>query len=181
MLDKDKILSSDIDIILVGDRVHMSTNALNNIVIALSIGPELNGVHHEYRQDINKIISRMVKIANDKHQDQRYSLERLLVICAEESFVTKQVDGCITNMRPGTMEEVVGRWRNRGMVDARQRFCYFAKEYTRKSLKAIGSVIGDRDHTTIMHSVQAVRKLMDVDFDYRQETERIRKIIISED
>jgi len=41
--------------------------------------------------------------------------------------------------------------RDHRAVIPRQLFCYLAITYTKKTLKQIGFVIGNRDHTTVMH------------------------------
>jgi len=44
---------------------------------------------------------------------------------------------------------------------ARQVACWLAKTYTFKSLPMIGRGVGGRDHTTILHAVRKIQKLID--------------------
>ena len=48
-------------------------------------------------------------------------------------------------------------------VQARQITMFLAKAFTKNSLKTIGEHFGGRDHTTVIHSCQTVKDLMDTD------------------
>lgn len=64
-------------------------------------------------------------------------------------------------------EELVSKTRKKEIVNARQIAMYFCKEYTNHSLKSIGYHFGGRDHSTVIHAVQAVNDYMDVDTRYK--------------
>lgn len=67
--------------------------------------------------------------------------------------------------------------RKRHIVQARQLSMYLAKMYTKNSLKIIGRHFGGRDHSTVIHSCQAVRDLMDTDKEFREAVSDIEKKI----
>ena len=75
------------------------------------------------------------------------------------------------------IEKLAEKTRKRAIVQARQLSMYFAKEFTNNSLKAIGSYFGGRDHSTVIHSCQAVRNLIDTDDDFRDAVEELKKRI----
>ena len=58
--------------------------------------------------------------------------------------------------------------RKREIVQARQITMYLAKAFTKNSLKTIGEHFGGRDHTTVIHSCQTVKDLMDTDSIFRE-------------
>jgi chromosomal replication initiator protein len=58
------------------------------------------------------------------------------------------------------VEELCGKSRSRPLVQARQIGMYVFRELTDFSYPAIGRVFGDRDHTTVMHAVEKVSRLM---------------------
>ncbi len=60
-------------------------------------------------------------------------------------------------------EKLLAKTRKREIVQARQVSMYLAKMFTKNSLKTIGNHFGGRDHTTVIHSCQTVRNLMDTD------------------
>ncbi|MDW8332616.1 MAG: helix-turn-helix domain-containing protein, partial [Bacteroidia bacterium] len=56
---------------------------------------------------------------------------------------------------------------------------YFAKEYTKASLKTIGYHFGGRDHSTVIHALRTVKNLQATDKTFRKYLEDIQKIIES--
>jgi len=57
--------------------------------------------------------------------------------------------------------------RKKEIVIARQVAMYFSKEYTNHSLKSIGYHFGGRDHSTVIHAVQSVNDMMDVNSNFK--------------
>jgi chromosomal replication initiator protein len=39
-------------------------------------------------------------------------------------------------------------------------FCYLARRYTRLSTRVIGQHVGNRDHSTVLHAVRKIEKLL---------------------
>ena len=64
--------------------------------------------------------------------------------------------------------------RKKEIVIARQVAMYFSKEYTNHSLKSIGYHFGGRDHSTVIHAVQAVNDMMDVNANFRSTIKDLR-------
>jgi len=67
--------------------------------------------------------------------------------------------------------------RKRAIVQARQLSMYLSKALTKNSLKVIGKHFGGRDHSTVIHSCQAIQNLMDTDTVFKDQVEDIRKKI----
>src|SRR5689334_16044231 len=65
-------------------------------------------------------------------------------------------------------EKLLQKTRKREVVQARQITMYLAKAFTKNSLKTIGEHFGGRDHTTVIHSCQTVKDLMDTDSTFRE-------------
>ena len=61
------------------------------------------------------------------------------------------------------------------VVIARQLAMYFAKGYTNLSLKSIGYHFGGRDHSTVIHAVQTVNDMYDVDSRFRSSVDELKK------
>jgi chromosomal replication initiator protein len=60
-------------------------------------------------------------------------------------------------------DKLLQKTRKREIVQARQITMYLSKSFTKNSLKTIGEHFGGRDHTTVIHSCQTVKDLMDTD------------------
>jgi chromosomal replication initiator protein len=64
-------------------------------------------------------------------------------------------------------DTLLEKTRKREIVQARQITMYLSKMFTKNSLKTIGDHFGGRDHTTVIHSCQTVRDLMDTDVGFK--------------
>ena len=51
--------------------------------------------------------------------------------------------------------------RHKRLILPRHVFCYLAATATRKSLPQIGAVLGDRDHTTVLHAVRNIKGMIE--------------------
>lgn len=61
-----------------------------------------------------------------------------------------------------TKEVLASKTRKREITLFRHLFCYFMSKRSHHSLSAIGSFIGNRDHTTVIHSVRTVEDLLSI-------------------
>ncbi|SBV95185.1 chromosomal replication initiator protein DnaA [uncultured Dysgonomonas sp.] len=69
--------------------------------------------------------------------------------------------------------------RKRQIVQARQVTMYLSKSYTEMSLAQIGSLIGKKNHATVLHACRTVKEQMEVDKVFRDEIAEIEKKIKS--
>jgi chromosomal replication initiator protein len=59
-----------------------------------------------------------------------------------------------------SITELTGDKRSRPVVEARHIAMYLARELTDASLPKIGERVGGRDHTTVLHAVDKITRLM---------------------
>lgn len=88
-----------------------------------------------------------------KHIRYNISNEEILNIISEECRID--------------VEGILGRSRRRDLVYGRHMFCSILKQYFGYSLKKIGSIV-DRDHTTVINSIDVFRDIYVQDLDYRE-------------
>lgn len=74
-------------------------------------------------------------------------------------------------------EKLREKTRKREIVQARQLSMFLAKQFTKNSLKVIGKHFGGRDHSTVIHSCQAVKDMMDTDKKFRESVADLQKKI----
>lgn len=65
--------------------------------------------------------------------------------------------------------------RKREIVQARQIAMYFSKSLTKTSLSTIGSLIGGKDHATVLHACKTVSNLMETDKRFRSQVDSIER------
>jgi chromosomal replication initiator protein len=72
-------------------------------------------------------------------------------------------------------DKLQAKTRKREIVQARQISMFLAKQFTKNSLKNIGDHFGGRDHTTVIHSCQTVKDLMDTDVMIREQVKELQQ------
>jgi chromosomal replication initiator protein len=72
-----------------------------------------------------------------------------------------------------SVTEIVGDKRSRPVVESRHLVMYLARELTDASLPKIGDRLGGRDHTTVLHAVDKMAKLMREDRDMYNRVQRL--------
>ena len=72
-----------------------------------------------------------------------------------------------------SITEMTGDKRSRSVVQGRHIAMYLARELTDASLPKIGDRIGGRDHTTVLHAVEKVTKLLREDRDMYNRVQRL--------
>jgi chromosomal replication initiator protein len=75
------------------------------------------------------------------------------------------------------VETLKQKTRKREIVQARQISMYFAKKFTKSSLKLIGLHFGGRDHSTVIHALNTVSDLMTTDKEFHRYVDEIKKKI----
>ena len=65
--------------------------------------------------------------------------------------------------------------RKREIVQARQIAMYFSKNLTKSSLSTIGSLIGNKDHATVLYACKTVNNLIDTDKHFKGQVEDIER------
>ena len=77
-----------------------------------------------------------------------------------------------------SIEDIVSKKRNKEIALPRQVYMYLCRELTDVSLDSIGSNVGGRDHTTVMHGVDKIKEDINNNEELRNKIAIIRKKII---
>ena len=72
-----------------------------------------------------------------------------------------------------SQQQVFSRSRKRDYVTVRQGSMYLAQKYTKMPASRIGQLIGNRDHSTVIHSCTAVEQRLKVDKAFMEEINSI--------
>ena len=115
------------------------------------------------KQEINLELAKRTVLNFVKHATKEISLEMI------QKTVCDYFEVPVEKLKEPT--------RKRQFVQARQLSMFFAKEFTKASLKSIGQQFGGRDHSTVIHSCQAVKNLVDTDEDFKESVDELRKRI----
>jgi len=120
-------------------------------------------------RELEGCLTRVAAFASFTGQAIDVDLAREVLKDIPETAATKVTVNQIISVVSGAMgistAEIVGDKRARAIVHARHVAMYLARELTDVSLPQIGEHFGGRDHTTVLHAVEKVRKLLHEDRD----------------
>ena len=96
----------------------------------------------------------------------------------EEAIGAEDIIDATLKLYPGvTKEELLGKKRDKDIVEPRMVCIYLIAELLPLPLTSIGAIMGGRDHTTIMHSKNKIAEKMVKDEKIRSKVEDIRNMI----
>lgn len=76
-----------------------------------------------------------------------------------------------------TKEDILNEKRTKDVARARQIVMYFLRHHLNLSLKEIGKILGGRDHSTILHGIEKIENLLEVDENLREKIVEIERKI----
>jgi len=79
-----------------------------------------------------------------------------------------------------TKTDIIGKRRNREYVEPRMFAIYLITEFLNIPLVSIGQLLGNRDHTTIMHGRNKIQSLLATDKRIKMIVKDISKMVLSE-
>jgi hypothetical protein len=162
--------------VLPNGRISISKESLEDLTTVMAVQQEINGRQPNLRIEANAYFTALVKLLyEDKPTDGSLSLDFILKAMAENhTYIVREDNEFIEKQI--TEADIKSKCRKQEWAIARHRYCYYAKLYSKQTLSSIGGFIG-RDHTTIIHAVKNVEGLMRTDTGFREETQRIEKLI----
>ena len=92
----------------------------------------------------------------------------------EEEIDIEMIGALVSDFFSVPEEQLKAKTRKKEIVIARQVAMYFAKEYTDFSLKSIGEYFGGRDHSTVIHAIQAVNELIETNKTFKTSIQEIK-------
>lgn len=92
----------------------------------------------------------------------------------EEEVGIEMIEEKVSEYFDVPADQLKAKTRKKEIVIARQVAMYFAKEYTDFSLKSIGEYFGGRDHSTVIHAIQAVNELIDTNKNFKTSIQELQ-------
>ena len=75
------------------------------------------------------------------------------------------------------LSELKSKKRSRSVVVPRQIAMYLARKYTHHSLPDLGEAFGGKDHTSVLHSIRKVEKMLKEDEEMRRTIEKLERLL----
>ena len=116
-------------------------------------------------------MSRTINLAFTKE-----ALKDLLVVNAR-SVTIDMIQKAVARHYKMKLGDLTIKRRSRSIARPRQMAMALCKELTNKSYPEIGDAFGGRDHTTVIHAVKTVKKLLETERDYAEDWDILIRIL----
>ncbi len=107
-------------------------------------------------------------------------LKNVLVSHSKNNLNANQILKTVASFFNVNIEDLKGKVRKKEIVNPRQIAMYLIREEVDQSYPKIAEVIGKKDHTTIIHACQKIKKEIEENETVRQQVDLIREKLYSE-
>ncbi len=166
---------TDSRIAILKEKLSMHNFILDNKTIEV-IAKELRG----NIRDIEGIVNNIVLTTQSKGRDLRLPEIRSIIqnnIRPTKNITPKDVVNIVADYYGLNPTVIYEKTRKKEVVKPRQIIMYILREDAGISYPTIGEQLGGRDHTTVIHSCDRVKGMLEDDFTLQQELDQIRTII----
>lgn len=128
-------------------------------------------------RELSGALTRVVAYAQLMHLPLSVELTQTVLqdVLQQTPLSTEQVINAVCEYYRISVEDLKGRGRNKEVVTPRQMTMYLLREATGASLPQIGDILGGRDHTTVMYSVDKIAQEIEQDDQRRREMLAIKE------
>ena len=133
-------------------------------------------------RDLEAALRRMMAFSTLKQQDITMVLAKQVVvdIIGTSAFSEVNIDHvlkCVSNTMGVPEKLIVGRGRKRDVALARQIAMFLSRELTSSSLFNIGTHLGRRDHSTVIHACKTIENKMKEEKNFKLRINKLKKEI----
>jgi chromosomal replication initiator protein len=125
----------------------------------------------DHVRDLEGIITSLVAHSLVYNREVDLELAKRVVnktVQAKKKQITlEKIQDVVSNYFNIDLKEIHSKSRKREIVQARQVTMFLSKKYTDYSYSHIGSLVGKRDHATVLHACRAIQDSIDVDKSFR--------------
>ncbi|GHT63719.1 chromosomal replication initiator protein DnaA [Bacteroidia bacterium] len=125
----------------------------------------------EHIRDLEGIITSLVAHSLVCNREVDLELAKRVVNKAvkieKKQITVEKIQGVVSNYFKIDLNEIHSKSRKREIVQARQVTMFLSKKYTDYSYSRIGSLVGKRDHATVLHACRAIQDSLDIDKAFR--------------
>ena len=98
-----------------------------------------------------------------------------LTSTSEREITIEHIQQIVCDYYKIPIENIQSNTRKREIVQARQVSMFFSKRLTKATLASIGSHIGGKDHSTVLHACKTVHKLIEEDTQFGNQIKELEK------
>jgi chromosomal replication initiator protein len=135
----------------------------------------------DHVRDLEGIITSLIAYSLVFNKEVDMELAKRVVskaISVEKSTITlEKIEDIVSNYFKIEVKDMHSKSRKKEIVLARQIIMYLSKKYTSYSYAHIGSLVGKRDHATVIHACRIIKDFMEVDKGFRSTVTNIEGLL----
>ena len=135
----------------------------------------------EHVRDLEGIVTSLVAHALVYNKEIDMELTNKVVKKAvkieEKSITPEKIQNTVSNYFSIELKDIHSQSRKQEIVKARQITMFLYKKHTNYSFAHIGSLVGKRDHATVLHACRTVQDLIDIDKSFRSAMVEIENLL----
>jgi chromosomal replication initiator protein len=137
----------------------------------------------EHVRDLEGIITSLVAHSLVYNKDVDLALAKQVVgktvkLSEKKPITVEKIQNVVSTYFKIELKEIQSKSRKREINQARQIAMFLSKKYTDYSYAHIGSLIGKRDHATVLHAFKTVQDSMEVDKGFRATMKDIEELLL---
>lgn len=115
----------------------------------------------ESRRKAEALAEQVRQMVEQQHKARDYLYVSTDNVCelAVKTPTVNAILSTVSDFYKTPIVDIVSQRRQASVCRVRQVVCYLARQLTTRSLPQIGKVVGDRDHTTVLHAVNKIAEL----------------------
>jgi len=96
---------------------------------------------------------------------------------SSEEVTVERIQKLVCDHFQVKLSELKSKKRSRSVVIPRQIAMYLARKYTHHSLPDLGEAFGGKDHTSVLHSIRKVEKMLKEDEEMQRTVEKLERLL----
>lgn len=117
---------------------------------------------------INSLLAHSIAFNRPIDQELAARVMRMIIKIEAKVITCENILNIVIGKFGVDMKSVNSKSRKREIVLARQAAMYLCKQYTTQSVSRIGTVVGGRDHATVLHAIKNVEDLLKTDPEFKK-------------
>ena len=151
----------------------------DGLVIPMEVVDYIAENVNESVRDLEGIVVSLLAHASVYNRDVDLDLAKRIISkvvhCENKPVGIDQIISVVCNHFGVSTQDLYSKTRKSDVVQARQVAMYLAKQMTELSAAKIGTLIGNKDHATVLHACKTVKAQLEVNKAFQQEMREIKQ------
>lgn len=122
---------------------------------------------------INSLLAHSIAFNRPIDKDLVSRVMKMIIRIEHKTITCENIIQIVQNIFGVDNKSFNSKNRKRELVFARSAAMHLCKKYTTQSVSRIGSIIGGRDHATVLHALKSVDDLLETDSDFKEKYEAV--------